>query len=113
MCSTTSFNSASMSVSRILKFFQLLKCNGSKLTNLTSTVHQNWRIVSIHKRFYAVSQRKRNAQRQFIDDVLLRREFFFQRYMFLHITKTSVHLHYTSLSTLDYSFADSTQDTLL
>ena len=77
MCSTTSFNSASMSVSRILKFFQLLKCNGSKLTNLTSTVHQNWRIVSIHKRFYAVSQRKRNAQRQFIDDVLLRREFFF------------------------------------
>ena len=76
MCSTTSFNSASMSVSRILKFFQLLKSNGSKLTNLTSTVHQNWRIVSIHKRFYAVSQRKRNAQRQFIDDVLLRRKFF-------------------------------------
>ena len=112
MCSTTSFNSASMSVSRILNFFQLLKCNGSKLTNLTSTVHQNWRIVSIHKRFYALSQRKRNAQRQFIDDVLLRREFF-QRYMFLYITKTSVHLHYTSLSTLDYSFADSTQESLL
>ena len=33
--------------------------------------------------------------------------------MFLYITKTSVHLHYTSLSTLDYSFADSTQDSLL
>ena len=75
MCSTTSFNSASQ---QDLKFFQLLKSNGSKLTNLTSTVHQNWRIVSIHKRFYAVSQRKRNAQRQFVDDVLLRREFFFR-----------------------------------
>ena len=63
--------------------------------------------------FYAVSQRKRNAQRKFIDDVLLRREFFFQRYMFLYMTKTSVHLHYTSLSMLDYSFADSTQDSQL
>ena len=77
MCSTISFNSASMSVSRILIFFELLKCNGGKLTNLTCTVHQNWRIVSIQKRFYAVSQRKQTAQRKFIDDVLLRREFFF------------------------------------
>ena len=51
--------------------------------------------------------------RESIDDVLLRREFFFQRYMFLYMTKTSVHLHYTSLSMLDYSFADSTQDSLL
>ena len=110
MCSTISSYSARMSVSRILIFFELLKCNGGTLTNLTSTVHQNWRIVSIQKRFYAVSQRKRNAQRKFKDDVLLRREFFFQRYMFLYMTKTSVHLHYTSLSMLDYFFADSTQD---
>ena len=77
MCSTISFKFMSMSISRNLVFCELLKCNGGTLTNLTSTVHQNWRIVSIQKRFYAVSQRKRNAQRKFIDDVLLRREFFF------------------------------------
>ena len=65
-----------MSVSRDLIYFELLKCNGGKLTNITSTVHQNWRIVSIRERFYAVSQRKRNALRMFIDDVLLRRESF-------------------------------------
>ena len=59
-------------------YFELLKCNGRKLTNITSTVHPNWRIVSMRKRFYAVSQRKRNAQGMFIDDVLPRRESFFR-----------------------------------
>ena len=67
-----------MSVSRDLIYFELLKCNGGKLTNITGTVHQNWRIVSIRKRFYTVSQRKRNAQGKFIDDVLLCRESFFR-----------------------------------
>ena len=66
-----------MSVSRDLIYFELLKCKGRKLTNITSTVHQNWRIVPIWKRFYAVSQRKRNAQKKFVDDVLLHRESFF------------------------------------
>ena len=92
-----------MSISRNLIFCELLKCNGGKLTNFPSKAHQNWRIVSIKKRFDAVSQRKRSPQRKSKDDVLLRREFFFQRNMFLYMIKTSVHLHYTSLSVYNYS----------
>ena len=84
-------------------FCELLKCNGGKLSNFPSKAHQNWRIVFIQKRFYAVSQRKRIAQRKYKDDVLLRREFFFQRNMFLYMIKPSGHLHYTSLSVVDYS----------
>ena len=101
-----------MSVSRDLTYFELLKCNGGKLTNITGTVHQNWRIVSIRKRFYTVSQRKRNAQRKFVDESCCALVFL-QRYMFLYMTTTSVLLHFTPLSMLDYSFAVSTQDSQL
>ena len=33
-----------MSVSRDLIYFELLKCNGGKLTNIMSAFHQNWRM---------------------------------------------------------------------
>ena len=80
------FKSASMSVSRNLIFCEQLKFNWGKLTNLTSKVHQNKRIVPIQKRFHAVSQRKRNVQRKSTDDVFPSRESFFRdTYSFIWI----------------------------
>ena len=81
MCSTISFKFMSMSISRNLVFCELLKCNGGKLTNLTSIVYRNWGIVSIQKLFYAVSQSIQNCQRKSKNDVCLPNDNVFQMYL--------------------------------
>ena len=83
MCSPISFKFMSMSISRNLVFRELLKCNGGKLTNLTSTVHRNWGIVSIQKRFYAMSQSIQNCQRKSKNDVSLPNDNVFQMYLYM------------------------------
>ena len=83
MCSTISFKFMSMSISRNLVFCELLKCNGGKLTNLTSIVHRNWGIVSIQKLFYAVSHSIQNCQRKSKNDVCLPNDNVFQIYLYM------------------------------
>ena len=83
MYSTISSKFMSMSINRNLVFYELLKCNGSKLTNLTSTVHRNWGIVSIQKLFYAVSQSIQNCQRKSKNDVCLPNDNVFQMYLYM------------------------------
>ena len=83
MCSTISFKFMSLSISRNLVFCELLKCNGGKLTNLTSIVHRNWGIVSIQKLFYAVSQSIQNRQRKSKNNVCLPNDNVFQMYLYM------------------------------
>ena len=83
MCSTISFKFMSMSISRNLVFCELLKCNGGKLTNLTSIVHRNWGIVSVQKLFYTVSQSIQNCQRKSKNNVCLPNDNVFQMYLYM------------------------------